>query len=133
MDKRIEEVRSLKPGRYILIDDVPSKITSITHSKPGKHGGAKARIDAVGIFDGQKRSVIRPTGDKIEVPVIEKKTAQVLNVIGDRIQLMDMENYETFELGMPEEEELKQNVSQGAEVLYIEVGGNKRIFQIKEK
>ncbi|MBM3309749.1 MAG: translation initiation factor IF-5A [Candidatus Altiarchaeales archaeon] len=105
----------------------------MVHSKPGKHGGAKANISAVGVFDNQKRNITRPTGDKIEVPVIEKKIAQVLNVIGDRIQLMDMENYETFELGMPEEEELKGGIAQGVEVLYMQVGGDRKIAQIKGK
>jgi len=133
MDIRIEEVRSLKPGRYIVVDGVPCRITNIVHSKPGKHGGAKANISAVGVFDNQKRNITRPTGDKIEVPVIEKKIAQVLNVIGDRIQLMDMENYETFELGMPEEEELKGGIAQGVEVLYMQVGGDRKIAQIKGK
>ncbi|MDD5111612.1 MAG: translation initiation factor IF-5A [Candidatus Altiarchaeota archaeon] len=133
MDIRIEEVRSLKPGRYIAIDGVPCKITAIVHSKPGKHGGAKANISAVGIFDNQRRNITRPTGDKVEVPVIEKKSAQVINVIGDRLQLMDNESFETFELGMPEEEELKGGISQGAEVLYMEVGGSKKIAQIKGK
>jgi len=133
MDIRIEEVRGLKPGRYIVIDGVPCKITGIVHSKPGKHGGAKANISAVGIFDNQRRNITRPTGDKVEVPVIEKKIAQVLNVIGDRIQLMDMESYETFDLDMPEEEELRSGIVQGVEVLYMQVGGSKRIAQIKSK
>jgi len=131
MDIRIEEVRSLKPGRYIMIDGVPSKITAIVHSKPGKHGGAKANISAVGIFDNQKRNITRPTGDKVEVPVIEKKVAQVINVIGERIQLMDMESFETFELGMPDEDELKGGIAQGAEVMYMELGGQRKITQIK--
>jgi len=133
MEKRIEEVRNIKPGRYVLIDDVPCKVTNVTHSKPGKHGGAKAKIDASGIFNNQKKSVIKPTGDKIEVPVIEKKAAQILNIIGNQVQLMDMESYETFELPMPEEEELSKNVAAGVEALYIQVGPERKIFQIKGK
>jgi translation initiation factor 5A len=132
MDIRIEEVRSLKPGRYIVIDGVACKITSMVHSKPGKHGGAKANISAVGVFDNQRRNITRPTGDKVEVPVIEKKVAQVINIIGDRVQLMDMESFETFELAMPEEDELK-GIAQGSEVLYMEVGSEKRIAQLKGK
>lgn len=132
MEIRIEEVRNLKPGRYVVVDGVPCRITAMVHSKPGKHGGAKANISAVGIFDNQRRNITRPTGDKIEVPVIEKKTAQVINIIGDRVQLMDMESYETFELPLPEEEELK-GISQGSEVLYMEVGSDRKIAQVKNK
>jgi len=32
------EVGSLKVGGYMVIDDQPCKIVSITKSKPGKHG-----------------------------------------------------------------------------------------------
>ena len=53
--KEMAEVRELKVGRYVLIDEEPCKIQSISTSKPGKHGEAKARIEAVGIFDEQKR------------------------------------------------------------------------------
>jgi len=129
MDKQIVEIRTLKPGRYILIDNVPCRITAITHSKPGKHGGAKAKIDAIGIFDNQKRSVIKPAGQKVEVPIIHKRTAQVLTTIGDRVQLMDMETYETFEL--PLEEEIKDKISEGMEVIYMESMGQRMILQVK--
>ncbi|MGB2826229.1 MAG: translation initiation factor IF-5A, partial [Thermoplasmata archaeon] len=65
----LAEVRTLKEGRYMNIDDEPCKISSISTSKPGKHGEAKARIEAVGIFDGSKRSVVYPVRHKVQVPM----------------------------------------------------------------
>ncbi|RLF40421.1 MAG: translation initiation factor IF-5A, partial [Thermoplasmata archaeon] len=44
--KEMAEVRELRVNRYIIIDNEPCKIVSITTSKPGKHGDAKARIEA---------------------------------------------------------------------------------------
>ena len=52
------EVRELKVGRYMMVDETPCKIMEINLSKPGKHGEAKARIVAIGIFDSQKKSVV---------------------------------------------------------------------------
>ena len=55
------DLGSSKIGSSILLpnSDQPSgepcKITEYDTSKPGKHGAAKARIVAEGIFDGQKR------------------------------------------------------------------------------
>ncbi|MDD1654883.1 MAG: translation initiation factor IF-5A, partial [Methanomicrobiales archaeon] len=46
--KEQTEVGKLKEGRYVVIDDEPCKILGIATSKPGKHGAAKSRIDAVG-------------------------------------------------------------------------------------
>ena len=86
--KEMAEVRELKVGRYVLIDEEPCKIQSISTSKPGKHGEAKARIDAVGIFDEQKRSVVHPVKHKVGVPIIDKRSAQILALMGaDVVQL----------------------------------------------
>jgi len=131
MEKKIEDVNSVKVGRYVLIDEVPCKVTAITKSKPGKHGGAKAKIDAVGVFDNQKRSIIKPTSQKIEMPIVDKRAAQVLTFIGDNIQLMDMESYETFELPRPGDGDLNASLAEGKEVVFMQVGGMKKILQVR--
>jgi translation initiation factor 5A len=123
--KELAEVRTLKVNRYIIIDEEPCKILSISTSKPGKHGEAKARIEAVGIFDNQKRSVVHPVKHKVGVPMIDKRSAQILSIMGDNVQLMDMETYETFEMPIPEE--LKGQLEPGKEILYLEALGRKKI------
>ena len=123
--KELRQVRSLKENRYIIIDDEPCKIVGITTSKPGKHGEAKARIEAIGVFDGQKRSIVSPVTHKVHVPVIDKRKAQVVALMGDRVQLMDMENYQTFEMEIPEE--YKGELENGQEVSYLEALGRKKI------
>jgi len=67
-DKKPERVGALKEGRYVIIDDEPCKIEKIQTSAPGKHGSAKSRIDARGIFDNKRRSIVKPVDSKIEVP-----------------------------------------------------------------
>jgi translation initiation factor 5A len=112
---------------------VPCRIVSIEHSKAGKHGGAKFRIEGIGLFDGIRKSIIKPSGQNVEVPIIDKRTAQVLTVIGDNVQLMDMTSFETFELPMPEEPEIKSIIAEGVEVAYMEVMGKRKILQAKGK
>ncbi|MDI6903433.1 MAG: translation initiation factor IF-5A [Methanocellales archaeon] len=123
--KEQTEVRSLKQGRYVIIEDEPCTIISITTSKPGKHGSAKARIDAIGIFDAQKRSVVQPVNAKIYVPLVERKSGQILSLSEDVIQLMDLEDYSTFEIEMPAE--LRGKLEVGKEVTYLESMGRRRI------
>jgi len=123
--KQLAEVRTLKVNRYMIIDNEPCKILSISTSKPGKHGEAKARIDAIGIFDGQKRSVVHPVKHKINVPIIDKRNAQVLALMGDNVQLMDLETYDTFEMQIPDE--FKDQLKPGNEVSYLEALGRKKI------
>ncbi|MGC8644830.1 MAG: translation initiation factor IF-5A [Thermoplasmata archaeon] len=123
-----QEVRELKENKYILIDEEPCRIVEITTSKPGKHGEAKARIVAIGIFDNQKRSVVYPTKHKVKVPIIEKKTAQILSVTQNEALLMDMETFEQFSAPIPEE--FKEKAKSGAEVEYWESMGKRKIMRI---
>ena len=119
------EMRELKVNRYVVIDDEPCKILSIQMSKPGKHGEAKARIEAVGIFDGQKRSVVHPVTHKVRIPMIDKRRAQVLSIHENKAQLMDLETYDTFELEVPEE--LRSSLQAGQESMYIETLGRRKL------
>jgi len=124
--KELSEVRLLRVNRYVIIDDEPCKIMSMSTSKPGKHGEAKARIEAIGVFDGQKRSIVHPVKHKVHVPMIDKRNAQVLALIGNSaVQLMDLETYETFEMPIPDE--FKNQLEPGKEIQYLEALGRKKI------
>ncbi len=122
------EVRTLKEGRYMNIDEEPCKILSISTSKPGKHGEAKARIEAMGIFDGNKRSVVYPVKHKVQVPMIDKRQAQVVSLMGAEVQLMDLETYEMFQLPIPEE--YKDSLKAGEDIMYIVAMGRKKIMRV---
>ena len=97
----------------------------------GKHGSAKARIVAIGVLSGQKRSVISPVDAKLEVPMIEKKTGQVISIQPDTVQIMDMQTYETFETPPPAEEEIKSRLAPGVEIEYWDMMGKKKIVRTK--
>ncbi len=122
------EVRELKEGRYVNIDDEPCKILSISTSKPGKHGEAKARIEAMGIFDGNKKSVVYPVKHKVQVPLIDKRQAQVVSIQGGEAQLMDLETYEMFQLPIPDD--MKDTLKAGGDILYIVAMGRKKITRV---
>jgi translation initiation factor 5A len=126
--KELAEIRTLKENRYIIIDNEPCKIISITKSKPGKHGEAKARIEAIGIFDGSKRSIVNPVSHKVHVPIIDKRSAQVVAVMGDNVQLMDMETYDTFEMPIPDE--FKDSIEPGKDIQYLVALGRKKITRV---
>jgi len=123
--KELTEVRTLKEGRYVIIDEEPCVIMSITTSKPGKHGAAKARIEGMGVFDSQKRTAIQPVTAKLYVPVIERKSGQVLSVSDDTAQVMDMEDYSTVEIVIPVEG--KGRIEPGKEIPFLHHEGKYKI------
>lgn len=125
------DVGSLKIGHYILIQNEPCKIVAYDKSKPGKHGSAKARIVAIGTFDGTKRSIVSPVDAKVEVPIIEKRSGQVISLVGNTIQLMDLETFEVFFAPMPGEEEVKARLATGMEVEYWKVLDRTMIMRVK--
>ena len=123
--KELTEIRTLKKGKYVVIDDEPCTIMSITTSKPGKHGAAKARIESIGVFDAQKRSIVQPVTAKIYVPVIERRAGQVLSVSEDSAQIMDLQDYSTIEIKIPEN--LRGRVEPGKEIPFLHYEGKYEI------
>ena len=125
------ELGSLRVGSYIVIDGEPCRIVEMTKSKPGKHGSAKARIVAIGIFDGVKRTMVGPVDSQVEVPIVEKRAGQVLAIMPNVVQLMDLETYETFEAPLPEDEALRSKLEPGVEVEYWRILSRAKIMRVK--
>lgn len=119
------EIRTLKVGKYACVDDNAYKILSISKSKPGKHGSAKARIELTDIFTGQKRSHVGTVTDTIQVPMITKGSATVTHLEGDDVHAMDMKTYE--QLVLPMEEGL--SIEPGKEIMWMEALGRYKIIR----
>jgi translation initiation factor 5A len=125
------DVGSLRVGGYMIIDGEPCHIVDITKSKPGKHGSAKARIVAIGVFDGQKRQFVKPVDLGAEVPIIDKRMGQVFAVNPNGVQIMDLETYEYFDAPFPQEEDLKAKLAAGVEIEYWKILGRMKIVRTK--
>ena len=103
MSKIFSSAKELKEGKYVIIEDIPCRIVNIDSSKPGKHGAAKMRVTGIGVFDGQKKQLLVPSDADVEVPIIDRQTAQIIAINEKTAQLMDTTTYEVFELTVPEE------------------------------
>ena len=118
-----------KPGSTIMIDGVAYNVKSNDISKTGKHGHTKCRMEMISIIDDKKKVTVIPGDEKLEVPMIEKKKAQVLSVKEDVVSVMDLDSYETFDLEIPEV--LLDEVKEGVEILYWLLMGTKVMKQVK--
>lgn len=116
MDVKPISVGEVKEGKYIVIDGIACVVKSVQKSKPGKHGHAKCRIEAVGLINGEKKIFVKPAHDTVDSPLIEKENAQVLSIKGDMANVMDLKSFETFDLKIPEE--LKEEVKEGSQIMY---------------
>ncbi len=129
VEKVFSIAKELREGKYVLIDDIPCRIVNIESSKPGKHGSAKMRITAIGIFDGQKKTLLAPGDSDVEVPIIDRKGVQVMSVSGNTAQVMDSETYEVFDMDIPEE--LMGQVEAGKEVDILAAMGKKKMERVR--
>jgi translation initiation factor 5A len=128
---KIGRVGDLKVGSYAIVDDEPCQIVSLQKSKPGKHGSAKFRCSAISLFDGSKRSFVSPVDTAIQIPIVEKKSAQVVSMGPSSVQLMDLESYEVFDVALPGDEEIKSKLESGKEVEYWIILGRYKIQRVK--
>jgi len=117
------EIRTLKVGRYVAIEEDAYKILGMSKSKPGKHGSAKARIELVDIFTGQKRSHVGTVTDTILIPIIEKGSAIITHIQGNEVHAMDNKTYQA--LILPVEESM--NLQSGGEIQWMEAMGRYKI------
>ena len=129
MDTKTIGANQAQKGNFIILEGVACKVVDVEISKPGKHGHSKVRISAIGLVDDKKRIVVMPGHDSIEVPIIEKRVAQVLTVQGDRANVMDTETYETFDMKIPDE--LKGQVVDGVSVMYWTILNERVMKQVK--
>ena len=115
-------------GTTILVDGEAYTVRSNDISKTGKHGASKCRIEATSIFTGKKKVIAVPGHERFEVPMIDKKKAQVISVTEDKATIMDLESFETIDVVYIEE--LKGQLAADQQVEYWDIEGKKAIMRI---
>ena len=112
----------VKPGSTIMIDGHACVAKGNDISKTGKHGASKCRIEAVGILDDKKRVVAVPGSERFDVPLIEKKKAQVLSISSDgtMANVMDLESFENIDILIIEEARGTLNPEDQVEYMIID-------------
>ncbi len=130
VDRSFGQMNDLRVGKYVIADEHPCRVMSIDHAKTGKHGAGKNMVVCISIIDGSKHSIMKPSDADVEIPIVERKRAQVVTISGENAQLMDLTSYETFDTIIPEE--MRQEIEVGKEIQYMEVMGRKLLMRMYE-
>ena len=128
MTFKLIQATAAKPGTTILVDTQACTVRSNDISKTGKHGASKCRIEAIEIFTGKKKIVSIPGDTKLDVPMVEKKKAQVLSVSDTTASVMDLETFETIDL--PFIEDIKADLAPEKQVEYYSIEGKRVIMRV---
>lgn len=130
-DVKYKSAGSLQKGNFVVMDGVACIVSDVNISRPGKHGHAKVNFSGVGLLDGKKRNMVMPGSDNIDIPIIDKRNAQVLSVHGNSCNVMDSETFESFDIGIPQE--LSDGIKEGVVILYWVILGERVMKQIKNE
>ena len=76
-----------------------------------------------------RKSIIAPSHENVEVPIVEKKRGQVVSITGNKAQIMDLITYEVMEMDIPAER--KDKIRQGEDIDYFEVLDIKTLRELK--
>ncbi|MEK6928644.1 MAG: translation initiation factor IF-5A [Nanoarchaeota archaeon] len=125
---RLIDATGAKIGTTIMIEEQPCTVRSNDISKTGKHGASKCRIEAIEIITGKKKVIAVPGHERFEVPMIEKKRAQVLTVSENTASIMDLESYETIDVSFIIN--LKEQIAPEKQVEYWDIEGKKIIMRV---
>jgi len=130
MPLKLINATELRVGTFILIDNSPCVVKSMDVSKTGKHGHAKVRLEAVGVIDGKKRVMVMPGSERLSVPLIEKRKAQVLSVNKQekKANIMDLESFETLFVQISND--LIEDIQEGSQVEYWDIENQKIIKRL---
>jgi translation initiation factor 5A len=131
MSFKMSRVGDLKEGSYAIINDEPSQIVQIQKSKPGKHGSAKFRCTAISLFDNRKQSYVSSVDGTIQIPIVDKRSGQIVSMGPSSLQLMDMETYDIKDVALPSDEEIKAKLEPGKEVEYWIIMDRIKIQRVK--
>ena len=130
VDRIFGQMNDLRVGKYVIADDHPCRVMSIDHAKTGKHGAGKNMIVCISIIDGSKHSIMKPSDADVEIPIVERRRAQVVSMAGENAQLMDLTSYETFDTQIPED--MRAEIEVGKEIQYMDVMGRKLLMRMYE-
>lgn len=89
------------------------------------------RLTAISVFTGSKKTIIGTVDTHIEVPMIDKRSAQIISTTPNSVQLMDLGTFEVTESPIPTEPELQGKLVAGAEVEVWVVLGKNKIMRVK--
>lgn len=84
------QASSVRKNGYILIKNRPVKVVEMSTSKTGKHGHAKIHFVGIDIFTGKKYEDIVPSTHNLDVPHVQRKEYQLLDISDDDfLSIMD--------------------------------------------
>ncbi|KAI9499111.1 eukaryotic translation initiation factor 5A [Zychaea mexicana] len=128
---------ALRKNGHVVIKGRPCKIVDMSTSKTGKHGHAKVHLVAIDIFTGKKLEDLSPSTHNMDVPNVQRKEYQVINVEDGFLSLMLDDGDTKDDVKLPDTnlgEQLQNDFDEGKDLLVTVVSamGEEHALAYKE-
>ena len=120
----------LEKGSYFIYNNDPVRVTRKETVAYGTHSHSKLKIFFQGLNEKGEKSINLHHTDKVEIVDIIRKLGQIISKTNNKIQIMDMVSYETFDANA--RAELFNDLKDGDNVTFIESKGNIEIIEKRE-
>ena len=117
----------LQRGSYLIYNGEPVRVLRKEVIVVGTHSHSKLKFFIQGLNGKSERSINLHHTDKVEIIDIIRKLGQVISKTNNKIQIIDMVSYETFDANAPTE--LINEVNEGDQVTFIDLKGNIQILE----
>ena len=117
----------LERGKYFIYNGEPVRVLRREVIVVGTHSHSKLKFYIQGLNEKGERTVNFHHTDKVEIVDITRKLGQIIAKSNNKVQLMDMVSYETFDANATAE--LLSQVNEGDNVTFIDVNGNVQIIE----
>ena len=117
----------LENGNYFIYNGEPVRVLRKEVIVVGTHSHSKLKFYIQGLNEKSERSVNFHHTDKVEIVDIIRKLGQIISKANNKIQVMDMVSYETFDANAPSD--LLQELNEGDNVTFIDLKDNIQILE----
>jgi len=115
------EAKDIKKGAYIRYNNEVLKVVRKEVVACGTHSHSKTKIFVQGLHGGGEKSFNLSHSENVEELPIWRKEAQVISKMPDKVQIMDVQSYETFDAEIGKE--LLETLNEGDSVTFINLEG----------
>lgn len=117
----------LERGNYFIYNGEPVRVLRREVIVVGTHSHSKLKFYIQGLNEKSERTVTFHHTDKVDIVEITRKLGQVIAKTPNKIQVMDLVSYDTFDANAPSE--LFNELNEGDNVTFIDLNGNIQIIE----
>jgi len=122
------DIKKLKKGNYIVHENEPCIIRNIEFLQ--NKNSPIAKLELEGIFSGNRYNDHLKLNQSIQEADLTRKCGTVVSKKKDKIQIMDVVTFETFDASIPKH--LLNKTQEGDNVTFIKFGNSTKILEVRK-